>query len=110
MRHDAVEFATASAIAKRHSGRRSRSDRLRDVSRTLAAGGCPDVEIIDEAFAGFTRVDAPLAGDDELAVEDPEAIPAQLSDCLSAQLKALDRQRTQLVQLLLRIDQESQAV
>jgi hypothetical protein len=109
MRHDAVEFATASAIAKRRSGRRSRSERLRDATRALAADRCPDVEVIDEAFAGFTRVDSPLVHDSD-AVENPPAVSLGLSDCLSAQLKALDRQRNQLVELLHRIDQESQDV
>lgn len=102
MRHDAIEFATGNAIAKR----RSRGERLRDASRMRASGCCPDVDVIDEAFAGFTRVDGPATRDDESAVEILPAIPAALSDCLSAQLKALDRQRTQLEQLLRRIDQE----
>jgi hypothetical protein len=110
MRYDAIDFATVRAIARGRGGRRSRSERLRDVSRSLAAGRCPDFEVIDEAFAGFTRVDAPRAGVDERTVEDPNAIPAGLSDCLSAQLNALDRQRTQIAQVLRRIDQESQVV
>jgi hypothetical protein len=110
MRHDAIEFATASAIAKRRGQRRSRSERLRDVSRMLPVGRSADVEVIDEAFAGFTRVDAPVARDDADGVENSPDVPAGLSDCLSAQLEALDRQRGQLVQLLRRIDQESQAV
>ncbi|HEX2474275.1 MAG TPA: hypothetical protein VHK01_06000 [Lacipirellulaceae bacterium] len=110
MRHDAIEFAAASANAKRHGLRRSRSERLRDASRMMAACRRPDVEVIDEAFAGFTRVDTPAERHDESAAENVPVIPARLSDCLSAQLNALDRQRTQLVELLRRVDQESQAV
>jgi len=110
MRHDPIEFATASAMAKRRGGRRSRSARLRDVSRAVVASGRPDVEVIDEAFAGFTPVDAPVARDDADAVANPPAVSLGLSDCLAAQLKALDRQRTQLAQLLRRIDQESQSI
>jgi hypothetical protein len=110
MRHDAIEFAAASPIAKRRSGRRNRSERLRDASRMLAAGRCADIEVIDEAFAGFTRVDAPVERGDASDAENLPAMPARLSECLSAQLNALDRQRTQLVELLRRIDQESQAV
>jgi hypothetical protein len=34
-------------------------------------------------------------------------MPVRLTECLSAQLHALDRQRSELVQLLRRIDQPS---
>lgn len=110
MRHDAIEFAAASAIAKRRSGRSKRSERLRDASRMLAAGRSANIEIIDEAFARFTRVDAPAERDDKSATENLPDMTARLSDCLSAQLNALDRQRTQLVELLRCVDQESRAV
>jgi hypothetical protein len=110
MRHDAIEFAAASADAKRRGQHRSRSERLRNASRLTATSRRPDVAVIDEAFADFTRVDAPVERDDEGAAGNPPAVPARLSDCLSAQLNALDRQRTQVVELLRRVDQESQAV
>jgi hypothetical protein len=109
MRHDAIEFAAASVNAKRRGTHRSRGERLRDASR-LTASRRPEVAVIDEAFAGFTRVDAPAEPNDESAVESLSALPARLSDCLSAQLSALDRQRSQLVELLRRVDQESQVV
>jgi hypothetical protein len=53
-------------------------------------------EVIDEAFARFTRVDEaqPVVG--------PEIIAA-----ISAQLKALDEQREQLARLLKTVDEFS---
>ena len=110
MRHDAMKLGIAGALAKRGSRRFSRSQRLRAAARSLAADHHQDVDVIDEAFAGFTRVDAPIANDDDQYGENDGKFPTRLTECLSAQLNALDRQRSELVHLLRRIDQESQAV
>lgn len=114
MRHDAKELGIAAALANRASRRHGRSARLRAASRAVAEYrrqdvDVHDVDVIDEAFAGFTRVDGPVPRDNVQATANSLTFPVRLTDCLSAQLKALDRQRSELVQLLRRIDQESQA-
>jgi hypothetical protein len=63
MRHDAMELGIAGALAKRGSRRLRRSERLRAAANSLAADYHRDVDVIDEAFAGFTRIDAPVASD-----------------------------------------------
>jgi hypothetical protein len=108
MRHDAMELGIAAALAKRGNRRLSRGQRLRAAARSLAAD--LDVAAIDEAFAGFTRIDAPVANDDDQHGENDGKFPSRLTECLSAQLDALDQQRSELVQLLRRIDQESQVL
>jgi hypothetical protein len=70
----------AAAIAKR--GRRpSRSERLRSTARVLAANRHQDFGVIDEAFAGFTRVDVPVANDDDQTSENNGKFPTRLTDC-----------------------------
>jgi stress-induced morphogen len=107
MRHDAVDLEIAGAIDKRRGHHRSRGERLRAAARTLAGKCHRNVEVIDEAFAGFARVDPPAAHDGNQAGENDRMMPVRLTECLSAQLHALDRQRSELVQLLRRIDQPS---
>jgi hypothetical protein len=109
MRQDAKELDILGAIAKRRGHHRSRSGRLRAAARTLAGNCHRNVEVIDEAFAGFTRVDSPVAQDGNQAGENYRKMPERLTDDLSARLNALDRQHSELVQLLRRIDQQSQA-
>ena len=105
-----MNLGTASAISKPGRRRRRRSERLCASARALTPNHQQDVDIIDEAFARFTRVDSPVAHDGDGSGESDSRFPAHLTDCLSAQLNALDRQRNELVQLLRRIDRESQTV
>jgi hypothetical protein len=109
MRHNATQLGIASAIAKRGSRRRSRGERLRAAAQTLTENSHGDVDVIDEAFAGFTRVDSPAAQYGVQSGEIDGKFPASITECLSAQLNALDRQRSELVQLLRTIGQESQS-
>ena len=108
MRDDAIELGTASALSNRGRRYRRRGERFRNASRTLA-GRHSDVEVIDEAFAGFTRVDSAASPKDGRPHKKTPAIPVELAEGLSAQLKALDCQRHQLVQLLQSIDRDSQS-
>jgi hypothetical protein len=110
MRHNATEIGLAGSIVKRQGRRRGRGERLRAGAQTLAPKHPQDVDAVDEAFASFTRIDSPAAHPSEQAGADDGKFPAGLTDCLSAQLTALDRQRNELVQLLRRIDQASQSI
>jgi hypothetical protein len=103
-----MNLRTGSAIFTRDRRRRRRRQRLGAGARALTPNHQQDVDIIDEAFASFTRVDSPDAHDGGQASESDGRFPAELTDCLSAQLHALERQRSELVQLLRRIDLGSQ--
>jgi hypothetical protein len=61
--------------------------------------------IIDEAFAGFTRIDAPQprGGNDDVWRQTRQELVANVA----TQLEALDRQRAQLARLLHNIDTEA---
>lgn len=102
-----MNLGTASAISRRVRQRRRRSERLRASERAPVPNHQQDVDIIDEAFAIFTRVDSPVAHDGDETGENDGKFPADLTGCLFAQLNALERQRNELVQLLRRIDRES---
>jgi hypothetical protein len=80
MRHDAIEQRLAARKARRRSGRSTRRDHLR-TSRTEPSCG-PNVKIIDEAFAAFTRVDAPVAPVKVQADERQRGVGASLADHL----------------------------
>ena len=90
MRHDAAELATASAIAKRRGRRRSPGATFRIASRALARRR-PNLEVIDEAFAGFTRVDAGVAPTDGRPHTKSPALPPELAAGRPAALHGLNR-------------------
>jgi hypothetical protein len=110
MRHDTTILGIAGAISSRDRRRCRRNKRLRAGARELTPNHQQDIDVIDEAFASFTRVDSPDAHGGGEAGESGSRFPVNLTDCLSAQLNALDRQRSELVQLLRRIDREPQSV
>jgi hypothetical protein len=58
--------------------------------------------IIDEAFAGYTRVDAPETGAEKVAPW--RRTQHELVANIATQLEALERQRAQLARLLQNID------
>jgi hypothetical protein len=93
MRHEPIEFGLAGKKARaRHALQAARGAG----SFTKTQRGSTEVEVVDEAFAGFSpRGNAPLN----------RGLVAELS----AQLAALDRQREQLSQLLRSIDADSVA-
>jgi hypothetical protein len=74
-----MELGIATALAKRGGRRLRRNERLRAAAaKSLAADCHRDVDVIDEAFAGFTRVDAPVANDDRRHGENVGKFPAGL--------------------------------
>jgi hypothetical protein len=96
MMHDHVEFSAL----KQRSPRRSRrvASRRRSLSQGQRNAAVQPVDAIDEAFAGFTRVDAGSSRADVRCME------SHLVATLSAQLRALDQQREQLSKLLQSVD------
>jgi hypothetical protein len=88
MRHDSIEIPHANRHTRRIWYGHGSSRTIADHTPNL-----PPAAVIDEAIASFERVDAP-----------DKPLPHALVANLSAQLHALDRQRSQLAQLLRNVD------
>jgi len=118
MRHDPMELRVAK---KRGRSRERRAADCFGCRLTIAEKADRPLEVIDEAFADFTRVnermtrvdqagEAAVACTEGAAVSnsniesDGRSVPIELVANLSAQLAALDSQRKQLSQLLRTID------
>jgi hypothetical protein len=65
---------------------------LRAAAHTLARKHNQDVTVIDEAFASYNRIDSPVRQQLEHSSENGGTLPPRLSECLFAQLSALDRE------------------
>ncbi len=111
MRQDRVEVPSIKSALHRRSRRGAIRER-KFAHAKLSGDKIPPLEVLDEAFAGFTRIDAgasPAVVHSQAATSGPDELPEQIMDLdliatLSTQLKALDEQRERLSRLLQTVD------
>jgi hypothetical protein len=111
MRQDQVEVPSSKMRRQRRS-RGGATPREKFSHASLGSAPVQPLEVVDEAFAGFTRVDSGMARLDvhsqleaigAVSMREP-VIDRDIIATLSAQLKALDKQREQLSRLLQTVD------